>query len=104
MELERLRRMDGGNVLVRTTADRRNPPTALRGTFVARSRSDGSVADVRIVLEYPDMFTVPAHQAVIELEAAAVERLAASERDGLFEFEIDASLEPQDPDRESPPT
>jgi hypothetical protein len=85
----------GHSVLVRSRRDRRNPPTALRGTIDARpATSDEGHSGVRIVLEYPDMFTSPAHQGIIELDDSAVERLARSEHDGVFEFEVDAPLEP----------
>jgi hypothetical protein len=89
--------MHGATVLVRSTADRRNPPTALRGTIDARSTEGAEREHVRIVLEYPDMFTVPAHQGVLDLDDAAEERLRASEREGVYEFTIDEPLEPQPP-------
>lgn len=89
--------LHGQSVLVRSTRDHRNPPTALRGTIDARTTEGHERAKVRIVLEYPDMFTVPAHQGIIELDGAAAERLLASERDGVFEFAIDEPLEPKLP-------
>ena len=90
--------MHGASVLVRSTQDRRDPPTALRGTIEARATDGAELARVKIVLEYPDMFTIPAHQGVLELDDAQAERLLASERDGVYEFTIDAPLEPKLPD------
>jgi hypothetical protein len=84
--------LHGHSVLVRSRHDRHNPPTALRGTIDARP-VEGD-AGVRIVLEYPDMFTSPAHQGIIELDDNAAERLARSEHEGVYEFEVDAPLEP----------
>ena len=87
--------MHGHSVLVRSRRDRRNPPTALRGTIDANpAEGEEKGSGVRIVLEYPDMFTSPAHQGIIELDEPAAERLARSEHDGVFEFEVDAPLEP----------
>lgn len=95
MNEETRHHLHGQSVLVRSRRDRRNPPTALRGTIDARGVEDGeNSSGVRIVLEYPDMFTVPAHQGIIDLDDTAAERLARSEHDGVFEFEVDASLEP----------
>ncbi len=86
--------MHGASVLVRSTQDHRNPPTALRGTIDACATDGTELPRLRIVLEYPDMFTVPAHQGVIELDDAQAERLRANERDGVYEFTIDEPLEP----------
>lgn len=90
--------MHGASVLVRSTQDHRNPPTALRGTIDTRATDGTELPQVRIVLEYPDMFIVPAHQGIIELDEAQAERLFASERVGVYEFTIDEPLEPQLPD------
>ena len=90
-------RLHGHSVLVRSMKDRRNPPTAVRGTIDARSSEGGSRSRVRLVLEFPDMFTVPAHQGVIELSDAEVERLLASERTGVFEFTINQELDANPP-------
>jgi hypothetical protein len=90
--------MHGASVLVRSTHDQGNPPTALRGTIDTRANDGSDLPRVRIVLEYPDMFTVPAHQGVIELDEEQTERLRASERDGVYEFTIDEPLEPKLPD------
>lgn len=89
--------LHGHSVLVRSSKDRRNPPTALRGTIDTQTTEGDERPHVRIVLEYPDMFTVPAHQGVIELTEAQAEQLIASEHGGVFEFTIDEELEPKDP-------
>jgi hypothetical protein len=90
--------LHGHSVLVRSSKDHRNPPTALRGTIDAQTAEGEERPNIRIVLEYPDMFTVPAHQGIIELDETAAERLLASERNGVFEFTIDEPLEPKLPD------
>ena len=90
--------LHGRSVLVRSTQDQRNPPTALRGTIDSKTTEGAERVNLRIVLEYPDMFTVPAHQGVIELDDAAAERLLAGEREGVFEFTIDEPLEPKLPE------
>lgn len=90
--------LHGASVLVRSTQDRRNPPTALRGTIDTRATDGSELPRVRIVLEYPDMFTIPAHQGIIELDDAQAERLLASEHEGVYEFTIDEPLEPKLPD------
>jgi len=92
---ERLR-LHGHSVLVRSAKDRRNPPTALRGTIDVQTTEDRP--RVRLVLEYPDMFTVPAHQGIIELNDEQAQQLLASEHGGVFEFTIDEPLDPQLPD------
>ncbi|MBA4138760.1 MAG: hypothetical protein C0518_15750 [Opitutus sp.] len=94
--------LHGQSVLVRSTMDQRNPPTALRGTIDAQSTDGAERPHLRIVLEYPDMFSVPAHQGVIELDDEAAARLLAGERDGVFEFTIDEPLEPKLPDLGEP--
>lgn len=96
MNSELRNHIHGHSVLVRSRRDHRNPPTALRGTIDARpSEGDETPSGVRIVLEYPEMYTSPAHQGIIELDESAAERLASSEHDGVFEFEVDAPLEPR---------
>ena len=88
-------RIHGHSVLVRSSRDQHNPPTALRGTIDAQPADQAEAGSgVRIVLEYPDMFTAPAHQGIIDLDEAAADRLAASEHDGVFEFEVDTALVP----------
>jgi hypothetical protein len=88
-----LTHLQGASVLVKSTFDHRNPPTALRGTIDARPGDHGP-AQVKIILEYPDMFNSVAHQGIIELDPPAVERLIATERDGVYEFTVNDPLEP----------
>jgi hypothetical protein len=90
--------LHGASVLVRSTQDHRNPPTALRGTIDTRATDGSELPHIRIVLEYPDMFTVPAHQGIIDLDDTAAERLLASEREGVYELTIDEPLEPKLPE------
>lgn len=88
-----LDRLEGSTVLVRSLRDRRNPPTAMRGTLhVSHSADRTREAQVQIVLQYPQMFTSPAHERVVLLNDAEVERLLASERNGAYEFAIEDSL------------
>lgn len=85
-------RLHGQSVLVKSTTDRRDPPVALRGTIDARSDGIGQ-APVRIVLEFPDMSNRAAHHGIIPLDAASVDRLLASEHDGVYEYTIDRPLD-----------
>jgi hypothetical protein len=52
----------------------------------------GAPPDVRIAVEFPQMFSVPAHHRTIPLDRAGLERLLASESNGTFEFTIDEEL------------
>lgn len=88
-----LTRLHGQSVLVRSTRDRRDPPTALRGTIEACAGSTGEPA-VRIVLEFPDMNNRAAHDGIITLDAAGIERLLATERDSVFDYTLDRPLDP----------
>jgi len=80
--------LDGKIVLVRSTRDLRNPPTALRGTLRLAPLEKGRNL-VQVVLDFPEMFTAPAHQKVIVLDDATVERLVSSVRAGTFECTLD---------------
>jgi hypothetical protein len=88
-----LTHLDGQSVLVKSTADRNDPPVALRGTIEARTDRAGTPV-VRIVLEYPDMNNTAAHHGVIALDGAGVDRLLAGEHDGVFDYTIDRPLDP----------
>jgi hypothetical protein len=88
-----LTRLNGRSVLVKTTADHRDPPVALRGTIEARKDRAGTPV-VKIVLEYPDMVNTASHEGVIALDGAGVDRLMAGEHDGVYEYTIDQPLEP----------
>lgn len=93
MKRRDLTRLNGQSVLVKSTADHRDPPTALRGTIDARPGPDGA-AEVKIVLEYPDMNNTAARRGVIPVGEQDAERLLAQGRDGIAEYTIDAPLEP----------
>jgi len=86
-----LRQLHGKIVLVKSTRDRRNPPTAMRG-WIEVHEPAGALATVSIAVEFPQMFTTKAHHRIIPLDEAALERLLASERNGTFEFTIDDEL------------
>jgi hypothetical protein len=88
-----LTHLHGQSVLVKSTADYSDPPTALRGTIDARADSRGEPA-VKIILEYPDMNNRAARHGVIPLDNAGVTRLLAGEHDGVFEYTINRPLDP----------
>jgi len=92
--LDELRRLDGKIVLVNSTQDRRDPPTALRGTIAVREPLSGQTRSrVELVWEFPEMFSRPAHQRIFTLDDEGIVRLLASERDGTYEFSLDAPLD-----------
>jgi len=83
-----LRQLRGRSVLVRSTRDRRNPPTALRGSIEVHENADAA-PDVSIAVEFPQMFHSQAHHRTLPLDHAAIARLLATEYNGAFEFTID---------------
>ena len=87
-----LRELNGRVVLVKSSRDRRNPATALRGSIEVREHPDAEPL-VNIAVDFPQMFTRPAQRRTITLDEAALARLLASERNGAFEFTIDDELE-----------
>ena len=86
-------RLNGKIVLVKSTRDRRNPPTAMRGTIEVRQSTPDAPPDVRLAIEFRQMFKSVAHHRTVDLDHADVMRLLASEYNGTFEFEIDDELE-----------
>jgi hypothetical protein len=88
-----LTHLNGQSVLVKSTADHRDPPVALRGTIEARTDRAGTPV-VKILLDYPDMNNTASHGGVIALDGAGVDRLVAGEHDGVYEYTIDQPLEP----------
>lgn len=88
-----LQRLHGATVLVRSTRDRRNPPTAMRGTVEVRQLTPDAPAEVSLGIEFPQMFRSRAHHRTFLLDHADVTRLLASEYNGTFEFTIDDELE-----------
>jgi hypothetical protein len=81
-------------VLVKSSRDRRTPPTALRGTIEVYEASDGVAAVVKVALDYPEMFNTAAHHRLITLSDAEVDELIASERDGVYQVTVDEDLSP----------
>lgn len=88
-----LERLNGKIVLVKSTRDRRNPPTAMRGTIEVRHPTPDAAPEVSLAIEFPQMFKSRAHHRAIVLDHADVMRLLASEYNGTFEFAIDDELE-----------
>lgn len=95
MTLVDLRALHHKIVLVKSGRDHCNPPTALRGTIEVHDDPGARGTPlVQITLGFPQMFTTRAHHRTITLDAAAVERLVASERNGTFELTLDEPLDP----------
>jgi len=86
-----LKRLQGTTILVKSTRDRRNPPTAMRG-WIEVHETEGAPMEVSVAIDFPQMFTTPAHRRIIPLDRAALERLLASGHDGVFDFTIDDEL------------
>lgn len=87
-----LRRLDGKIVLVKSSRDHRNPPSALRGTIEVRQTAPDEASEVRLAIEFPQMFTARAHHRTIVLDHADILRLLASEYNQTYEFTIDDEL------------
>lgn len=88
-----LRCLDGRIVLVRSSRDQRNPPSALRGTIEVRNHAPGAAPEVRLAIEFPQMFSARAHHRTIMLNHADILRLLASEYNQTYEFTIDEPLQ-----------
>lgn len=88
-----LERLHGKIVLVKSTRDRRNPPTAMRGTIEVRRHPPDAAPEVALAVEFPQMFRSRAHHRTFVLDHADLMRLLASEYNGTFEFTIDDELE-----------
>lgn len=98
MTLTDLRALHNKIVLVRSTRDRRKPPTAIRGTIeVHDDPARRGTPLVQIALDFPQMFKTRAHHHTLTLDEKAVERLVASEHNGAYELTIDERLDPQAP-------
>jgi hypothetical protein len=87
-----VRRLHGKTVLVKSTKDRRNPPTGVRG-YIEVHDKDAGCPEVSIALEFPQMFTSRAHHRVIPLDQAAVAKLLSCECNGTYEYTIDQEIE-----------
>lgn len=92
IEARELLKLHGASVLVDDRSERTNP-VALRGTVEARPDEQGAPS-VKIVLEYPDMFTHPAQRGVITLDPAEARTLLESERGGVLHFTVDQLIDP----------
>ena len=84
--------LHGQSVLVRSSADHRNPPIALRGTIEART-DEGGRPVVKIVIEHPDMCNRASHQEVIPVSPHELHRLRATEHEGVYEYTIRTELD-----------
>lgn len=84
-----LARLDGRIVLVKSRRDRRNPPVAVRGTIEVRPGASRDEPEVRLALEFPQMFTSQAHHRTLVLGRDEIARLLASEDGGTFEIEVE---------------
>jgi hypothetical protein len=90
-----LRRLNGKIVLVRSACDHRDPPTAMRGTIEVREEQGGT--PVRIVLDFPQMFTTRAHRRTVTLDEEAIAQLVASEHTGTYAVTLPDRLDPGAP-------
>lgn len=86
-----LKDLNGRLVLVKSSRDPHNPPTGIRG-WIEVHEETGATPEVRISLEFPQMFRSRAHHRTIPLDTAAIERLLTSERNGAYEFTVDDEL------------
>ena len=86
-----LRALQGRVVLVKSSRDLRNPPTAMRGWFEVHENNDAT-PDLSVAVEFPQMFKIPAHRRTFRLDRAGLERVLASERHGAFEYTVDEEL------------
>ncbi len=84
--------LHGRIVLVKSSADRRDPPTALRGTIKVVSGSDAR-SRVFVEVGLPDMFTAPARRREFELTEAQVAELLEQEQLGTFSCTVDYDFE-----------
>ena len=88
-----LRELQGRVVLVTSALDAHNPPAGLRGTLDVQTLGAGQKPSVRVILDFPDMFTSPAHTRIIPLDDAALVQLLASERSGAYELVLQDKLD-----------
>lgn len=88
-----LKQLEGKTVMVRSTADQHNPPVGKNGTIHILDTGENGPARLEVVLEFPDMFSGPAHRRVIVLEGSAIEELLSTERAGVYELEVDTPID-----------
>ncbi len=95
MTLVDLRALHNRTVLVRSTRDRRNPPTAYRGTIeVHEDPVRRGEPLVQIVLTFPQMFATRVHSRTLTLCPADIEHLLRHENHGAYEFTVDDLIDP----------
>lgn len=87
-----LKSLHGRSVLVKSAADFGSPQAGVRGTLDVHEYED-SPPQVRIAVEFPQMFRTRAHHREIILTDAELDRLLASEHGGTFEFTLRDELE-----------
>jgi hypothetical protein len=87
--------LSGAIVLVKSSRDHRNPPTSMRGTVEVYQEIHGNEAEVKIALNYPQMFNSSAHHRAITLTPAQVIELVHSKRDGVYQISLDVDLAPE---------
>jgi hypothetical protein len=87
-----LQRLHGQSVLVKSSRDQHNPPIAVRGTIAVHESDAASRPEVKLIIDFPEMFYRPAHQRTLVLTDAEVARLKAAPVGGL-EFSTDQSFE-----------
>jgi len=87
-----LRRLHGQPVLVISARDQGNPPAGRRGTIeVIEAPAVGEFL-VRVIVEFPDMSTVPAHTQTIPVDASSLEQRLTMATSGTYELVIDGEL------------
>ena len=80
--------LEGRTVLVRTAGDPHNPAIALRGTLqIVAEPMFSDRPRVKLAVNYPDMFTAPAHQRVFDLDDALIQRLLTTAADPAAQLE-----------------
>ena len=94
IDLAKIEKLHGKSVLVKSSRDSRTPAIALRGSLQVENttgRRDGT--QVKVALDYPEMFTSPAHQLVIPLDVSEVSRLLSSGADEPYEITLAVDLD-----------
>jgi hypothetical protein len=87
-----LQRLSGQSVLVKFSRDRHHPPIATRGTIEVHETPGDTPPQVKLVIDFPEMASQPAHQRTLVLTEAEIARLKPAHVGGL-EFVTDQSLE-----------
>ncbi len=69
----------------------------MRGTIRVRDETESGGLVVQIELDFPQMFTTPAHHRTITLNDAETAQLESVNYDGTFSFRLDDRLDPEAP-------